>query len=64
MFILIVCIQCLWVYKPVCDELCLLEQGSEVSFGCDVFVFDVVFELPLSLLQTQINQPDAKTQMK
>lgn len=52
---------CVCVYKPVCDEFCLLQQGSEVSFGCDVLVFDVVFKLPLSLLQTQINTSGNKT---
>lgn len=36
--------------RPVCDELCLLQQCPEVSFGCDIFVFDVVFKLSLSLL--------------
>ncbi len=51
------------MYRPVCDELCLLQQGSEVSFGCDVLVFDVVFKLSLSLLQTQIKTSDTKTQI-
>lgn len=40
------------INQPVCDELGLLQQGSKVRFGCDVLVFDVVFKLSLSLLQT------------
>lgn len=37
-------------HGPVRDELCLLQQCPEVSFGCDILVFDVVFKLSLSLL--------------
>lgn len=41
------------VDKPVGDELGLLKQGSEIRFGCDVFVLNVIFKLSLPLLQTQ-----------
>lgn len=40
------------VNQPIRDELGLLQQGSKISFGCDVLVFNVVFKLSLSLLQT------------
>lgn len=41
------------VDQPIRDELGLLQQRPKICFGCDVLVFNVVFELSLSLLQTE-----------
>ena len=35
----------------VCDKLGLLQKCPEVGLGYDVFVFDVIFKLPLFLLR-------------
>lgn len=32
------------------DELGLFQKSSEVCFGCNVLVFDVITKLPLSFL--------------
>jgi hypothetical protein len=40
-------------HPPVRDELGLFQKRTEVSFGCDVLVFDVVFKLSLFLLRNK-----------